>query len=297
MRIGIDLGGTKTEGVLLAADDTVVARERRPTPQAQGYDAIVAGIRDLVTVLEARAGHTCTVGIGTPGSLSTRGLLKNSNTTCLNGRPFKANLERTLARTIRIENDANCFALSEARTGAARGARTVFGIIMGTGVGGGIVVDGAVLRGRHDIAGEWGHNVLDASGSACYCGRRGCVETWLSGPAVVHDYRAHGGAATVTTVEDIVARAADGETTAVAALDRLCEHFGQALATVVNILDPDAVVLGGGLAHIARLYTDGRSALARHVFNDEFTTPIVANAHGDSSGVLGAAQLWPARAD
>lgn len=297
MRIGIDLGGTKTEGVLLAADDTVVARERRPTPQAQGYDAIVAGIRDLVTVLEARAGHTCTVGIGTPGSLSTRGLLKNSNTTCLNGRPFKANLERTLARTIRIENDANCFALSEARTGAARGARTVFGIIMGTGVGGGIVVDGAVLRGRHDIAGEWGHNVLDASGSACYCGRRGCVETWLSGPAVVRDYRAHRGAATVTTVEDIVARAANGETTAVAALDRLCEHFGQALATVVNILDPDAVVLGGGLANIARLYTDGRSALARHVFNDEFTTPIVANAHGDSSGVLGAAQLWPARAD
>lgn len=291
MRIGIDLGGTKTEGVLLAADDTVVARERRPTPQVQGYDAILAGIRDLVVTLEARAGGACTVGIGTPGSLSCSGLLKNSNTTCLNGRPFKADLERALAREIRLENDANCFALSEARTGAARGARTVFGIIMGTGVGGGIVIDGAVLRGRHHIAGEWGHNVLDASGAACYCGRRGCVETWLSGPAVVRDYRTHGG---VATVEDIVARASRGEAAAIAALDRLCARFGQALAAVINILDPDVVVLGGGLANVARLYTDGRAALARYVFNDEFTTPLVANAHGDSSGVLGAAQLWPA---
>lgn len=297
MRIGIDLGGTKTEGVLLAADDSIVARERRPTPQAQGYDAILAGIRDLVTALAARAGSACTIGIGTPGSLSARGLLKNSNTTCLNGRPLKADLERVLARDIRMENDANCFALSEARTGAARGARTVFGVIMGTGVGGGIVVDGAVLRGRHDIAGEWGHNVLDASGAACYCGRRGCVETWLSGPAVVRDYRMHGGATAVATVEDIVARAADREPAAVAALDRLCARFGQALATVINILDPDVVVLGGGLANVARLYTDGRDALARHVFNDECSIPIVANAHGDSSGVLGAAQLWPARAD
>ena len=295
MRIGIDLGGTKTEGVLLAADATIIARERRPTPQAQGYDAIVANIRDLVAALETRAGAACTVGIGTPGSLSRTGLLKNSNTVCLNGRPLKADLERALAREIRLENDANCFALSEAQTGAARGARTVFGIIMGTGVGGGIVVDGAVLRGRHDIAGEWGHNVLDASGAACYCGRRGCVETWLSGPAVVRDYRTHDGAASVTTVEEVVARANNGEAAAAAALDRLCERFGQALATVINILDPDAVVLGGGLANIARLYTDGRSALAQQVFNDECTTPILANRHGDSSGVLGAAQLWPVR--
>ena len=294
MRIGIDLGGTKTEGVLLAADDAIVARERRQTPQAQGYDAIVAGIRELVLLLEARAGEPCTVGIGTPGSLSRTGLLKNSNTVCLNGRPLKADLERALAREIRLENDANCFALSEARTGAARGARTVFGVIMGTGVGGGIVVDGAVLRGRHDIAGEWGHNVLDASGAACYCGRHGCVETWLSGPAVVRDYRTHGGDATVTAVEAIVDRAARRDEIANATLDRLCERFGQALATVINILDPDAVVLGGGLANVARLYTDGRSALARHVFNDECTTPILANVHGDSSGVLGAAQLWPA---
>ena len=294
MRIGIDLGGTKTEGVLLAADGTVVARERRPTPQAKGYDAIVAGIQALVAALEARAGAPCTVGIGTPGSLSRTGLLKNSNTVCLNGRPLKTDLERALAREIRLQNDANCFALSEARTGAARGARTVFGVIMGTGVGGGIVVDGAVARGRHDIAGEWGHNLLDASGAACYCGRRGCVETWLSGPAVVRDYRAHGGDATVTTVEAIVERAAQRDEIADATLDRLCERFGQALATVINILDPDAVVLGGGLANVARLYTDGRSALARHVFNDECTTPILANVHGDSSGVLGAAQLWPA---
>lgn len=291
MRIGIDLGGTKTEGIVMNNDGAIVARERRSTPAAQGYDAILGNIVELVRALEARAGEACRVGIGTPGAISTRtGLLKNSNTTCLNGKPIQPDLERLLARPIRIENDANCFALSEALDGAGRGYDVVFGVIMGTGVGGGVVVRDRLVAGRQHIAGEWGHNVLEADGPPCYCGKRGCVETFLSGPGLARTYAAHTGV-TLTT-DTIVARAAQGDDAARAVLDRYLDRFGRALSVVINILDPDVVVLGGGMSNIDALYTDGRARLASYVFNDELRTEIARNQHGDSSGVRGAAQLW-----
>ena len=291
MRIGIDLGGTKTEGIVMDASGGTVARERRATPAAQGYDAILANVAALVHDLEVRAGENCHVGIGTPGSISTRTrLLKNSNTTCLNGKPVQQDLERLLKRTIRLENDANCFALSEARDGAGRGHDVVFGVIMGTGVGGGVVVRGQLVSGRQHIAGEWGHNVLEPDGPPCYCGKRGCVETFLSGPGLARDYATHGGAS--LTANDIVAHAASGEARARATLDRYLDRFGRALSVVVNILDPDVVVLGGGMSNIDALYTDGRARLAGYIFNDELRTEIARNQHGDSSGVRGAAQLW-----
>ena len=291
MRIGIDLGGTKTEGIVMNNDGAIVARERRSTPAAQGYDAILGNIVELVRALEARAGEACRVGIGTPGAISTRtGLLKNSNTTCLNGKPIQPDLERLLARPIRIENDANCFALSEALDGAGRGHDVVFGVIMGTGVGGGVVVRDRLVAGRQHIAGEWGHNVLEADGPPCYCGKRGCVETFLSGPGLARTYAAHTGV-TLTT-DTIVARAAQGDDAARAVLDRYLDRFGRALSVVINILDPDVVVLGGGMSNIDALYTDGRARLASYVFNDELRTEIARNQHGDSSGVRGAAQLW-----
>lgn len=310
-RIGIDLGGTKTEGIVLDDAGAELARERRPTPVAEGYAAILGHIAALVHDLEATHGR-CSLGIGTPGAISTRtGCLKNSNTTCLNGKPIRADLERLLDRPVRIANDANCFALSEALDGAARGARVVFGVILGTGVGGGIVVDGRILEGLQHIAGEWGHNVLEPDGPPCYCGKRGCVETFLSGPGLARDYANHGGIAGASPAA-IVARAKDGETPAQAALARYHERFGRALSVVVNILDPDALVLGGGMSNIESLYTVGRDRLAAHVFaahgatdggrnrtaqaNDEaLRTPVLRNMHGDSSGVRGAAQLWPPR--
>jgi fructokinase len=311
LRIGIDLGGTKTEGIVMDAAGKILARERRPTPQAGGYDAILANIRELVLDLERHAGGACRVGIGTPGAISARtGCLKNSNTVCMNGRPVQQDLERVLARAIRIANDANCFALSEALDGAAqgcasaaggrtpgaaaaRGAPVVFGVILGTGVGGGIVFRGQLHEGLHRIAGEWGHNRLEADGPPCYCGRRGCVETFLSGPGLLHDFRSRGGDAAHDT-RAIVARAAAGDRLAEAAMQMYLDRFGRALSAVINILDPDVVVLGGGMSNIARLYTEGRERVAHHVFNDELRTRILPNRHGDSSGVRGAAQLWPA---
>jgi len=293
LRIGIDLGGTKTEGVVLDRKGQVLHRERRPTPQERGYDAILENIKTLVDDLEATAEAHCSVGLGTPGALSAvTGCLKNSNTVCMNGRPVKQDLEAKLGREIRIQNDANCFALSEAASGAAKEYGVVFGVIMGTGVGGGIVFHRSIHEGLQHIAGEWGHNVLEADGPPCYCGRLGCVETLLSGPGLITDYRNHGGSA-VTKAEDIVARAESGEERAEACMQRYLEHFGRALATVINILDPDAVVLGGGMSNIQRLYTEGRDRIAAHVFNDELRTAILPNQHGDSAGVLGAAQLWP----
>lgn len=292
LRLGIDLGGTKTEGIVMDASGRILLRERRPTPQALGYEAILQNVCDLVHDLETQAGQPCRVGIGTPGAISTRtGCLKNSNTVCLNGRPIKEDLERLLARELRLANDANCFALSEALDGAARGAPVVFGVILGTGVGGGIVVNGRVLEGLQHIAGKWGHNVLEPDGPACYCGRRGCVETFLSGPGFARDYAAYGGELGCDA-RAIVARAAQGETAAEAAVQRYLERFGRALAAVINILDPHAIVLGGGLSNIKRLYDEGRRRVACHVFNDELRTPILPNVHGDSSGVRGAAQLW-----
>jgi fructokinase len=295
LRIGIDLGGTKTEGIVMDARGAILARERRPTPQAGGYEAILDNIVRLVSDLESRAGESCTVGIGTPGALSTRtGCLKNSNTVCLNGKPVKQDLERRLARAVRMANDANCFALSEALDGAGQGAPVVFGVILGTGVGGGIVVHGQLLEGLQHIAGEWGHNVLEPDGPPCYCGKRGCVETLLSGPGLARDYANNGGNAQ-HDAREIAARAEAGEPAATATLQRYLERFGRALSVVVNILDPHVVVLGGGMSNIARLYSEGGECTARYVFNDELRTRILPNRHGDSSGVRGAAQLWPVR--
>jgi len=293
LRVGIDLGGTKTEGVVMDVDGDILHRERRPTPQAKGYAAILSNVQALVLDLERRTGEPCRVGLGTPGAISTpTAFLKNSNTVCLNGMPVKHDLETLLQREIRIANDANCFALSEARDGAARDAPVVFGVILGTGVGGGIVVNGRLVEGAQHIAGEWGHNVLEADGPPCYCGKRGCVETFLSGPGLALDHRAHGGAA--ATAQAIVAQAAAGNARAEAALQRYLDRFGRALSVVINILDPDAIVLGGGLSNIARLYTEGREHVARHIFNDALHTRLLRNAHGDSAGVRGAAQLWAA---
>lgn len=305
LRIGIDLGGTKTEGVVMDGAGNIFYRERRPTPQAEGYDAILDNIHALVGDLERKAGSRCHVGIGTPGALSTTtGCLKNSNTVCLNGKPVKADLERLLAREVRIANDANCFALSEALDGAAQGAGVVFGEIIGTGVGGGIVVNGKLVEGAQHVAGEWGHNVLEPDGPPCYCGQRGCVETFLSGPGLALDYRTYGGDPSLDA-RAIAARAATGDAQAESAMQRYLERFGRALAVVINILDPHAIVLGGGMSNIARLYTEGRVQVARHVFaahgsataadrGDELVTRILRNVHGDSSGVRGAAQLWAA---
>ncbi len=295
LRIGIDLGGTKTEGAAMDAGGNILFRERRPTPAADGYDAVLNNIHDIVRHLEAQAGARCPVGVGTPGAISTRtGALKNSNTTCLIGQPIRDDLEKLLDRPVRIANDANCFALSEALDGAGKGQPVVFGVILGTGVGGGIVVNGQLVEGLQHIAGEWGHNQLELGGPTCYCGRKGCVETFLSGPGLARDYAAHGGKAGLDA-KAIVAAAAAGDATATVAMQRYLDRFGRALATVINILDPHAIVLGGGMSNIARLYTEGRVHVARHVFNDELRTKILPNVHGDSSGVRGAAQLWPAK--
>jgi fructokinase len=211
----------------------------------------------------------------------------------LNGKPIHTDLEHLLERPIRIANDANCFALSEALDGAAQGEPVVFGVILGTGVGGGMVVNGRLLEGAQHIAGEWGHNVLEPDGPPCYCGKRGCVETFLSGPGLARDFAAQGGNAALDA-RAITTAAEQGDTLAEAALQRYLDRFGRALSVVINILDPDAIVLGGGLSHITRLYTEGRAQVTRHVFNDELLTRIVRNLHGDSSGVRGAAQLWAA---
>lgn len=292
MRIGIDLGGTKIEGIVMDRDGTIAARVRRPTPVAQGYETILDAVCQSVAELERPLGQTCRVGIGTPGSISSRTrTLKNSNTVCMNGKPVKDHLEQCLERELRIENDANCFTLSEAIDGAAQDHRMVFGIIMGTGVGGGIVFDGTLHAGPQHIAGEWGHNILEPNGWDCYCGRKGCVETYLSGPGLVRAW--HTVATEHLSAEQIVARALNGDPRAEQVMSRFLEYFGRALAMVVNILDPDAIVLGGGLSNIQRLYTEGPGQLAKWVFNDELRTIILPNQHGDSSGVRGAAQLWP----
>ena len=294
MRIGIDLGGTKTEGVVLDSGDAEIVRRRYPTPIDGGYSAILDTMVSLVDELEEHAGAPCRVGIGTPGALSRKtGRIKNSNTTCLIDQPLQADLSTLLKREIRMENDANCFALSEALDGAGQGQAIVFGMILGTGVGGGIVVNQQLLTGLQSITGEWGHNPLCPDGPRCYCGRRGCIETFLSGPALVADYARRGGAPT-TTAQTIAALAEDNDPLAQGVLSVFFNYFGQALATIINILDPHVVVIGGGLSCIDALYSRGREAAAPYVFNDEFATPIVSNINGDSAGVRGAAQLWPA---
>jgi len=287
-RIGIDLGGTKIEGVVMTDDGEVLQRERVATPA--GYEAIVMEVAAVVRTLW-RAAPGATVGIGGPGASDAEGLVYNSNTVCLNERPLHADIETAIGAPVRLSNDANCLALSEATDGAATGADVVFGVIMGTGVGGGIVVNGHVLSGPHGIAGEWGHNVLEPDGPQCYCGRCGCVETFLSGPGMKADYMRLGG-------EDgrdppaIVAAAREGDATAELALDRYLERFGRALATVVNILDPDVIVLGGGLSHVEELYTEGVERVRRYIFHPHWTGRLVASRWGDASGVRGAAWLW-----
>lgn len=298
MRIGIDLGGTKTEGVLLAPGGVVVARRRVPTPTARGYAAVLDAVGALVAVLAAEApGTDPTIGLGIPGCLDARtGLVKNANSTCLIGHPLQADLESRLGRMIRVANDANCFAVAEAQAGAAVGKRVVFGIILGTGVGGGLVIDGEPRAGLHGIAGEWGHSPLQDTDPeapedpACYCGQRGCVETRLAGPAFEADYARLAGHA--LPAREIVARAAQ-DPAAARALARYLAFFGEGIARLIHVLDPDAVVLGGGMSNTPQLYEAGRAAIQRVLFNDTLDTPILPHALGDSAGVFGAAWLWP----
>jgi len=298
VRLGIDLGGTKTEIVALAPDGRELLRRRVATPRGD-YRATLGALAGLVEDAEQELGEHGTIGIGTPGSLSpATGLLRGSNSVCLNGQPIRRDLEAMLGREVRITNDANCFALSEASDGAGRGAGVVFGVILGTGVGGGIVVRGRVLDGPNAIAGEWGHNPLpwprddERPGRACFCGRSGCIETWLSGPGIERDHFA------VTrrqaSSREIAARAADGDAACAATLARYEERLGRALAHVVNIVDPDVIVLGGGMSNIERLYANVPAMLKPWVFSDRVDTRLVRNVHGDSSGVRGAAWLWNA---
>jgi fructokinase len=297
LRFGIDLGGTKTELIALDQAGAERYRKRVETP-AHDYASILACIAALVAEAEAALGTRASVGIGTPGALSpTTGLLRNSNTICLNGKPFERDLSGVLARPVRIANDANCFALSEASDGAGAGAAVVFGVILGTGTGGGVVVDGRVLVGKNAIAGEWGHNPLpwpdaeELPGPLCYCGKHGCVETFLSGRGLVRAYAAAGGS--VDNAREVSERAARGEAQALAALDRYCDRLARSLSTVLNVLDPDVVVLGGGLSQIALLERELPTRLGSYAFSDRIGTRVVRALHGDSSGVRGAAWLWP----
>ena len=295
-RIGVDLGGTKIEAAALDAGGEVRLRRRAATPAGQ-YDAILATVADLVAFLEAELRTRASVGVATPGALSLlNGRIKNSNSTVLNGRPFRKDLERKLDREIRMANDANCFALSEAVDGAGRGARGVFGVILGTGVGGGIVIDGRIVTGANAIAGEWGHNPLPLPDTGdhplplCYCGRRGCIETYLSGPGFAADFARASGER--VEAAEIARRAEAGEAECAAAMDRYELRLARALSGVINILDPDVVVLGGGLSNVRRLYSHVPRLCKEFVFSDDMRTRIVPPAHGDSSGVRGAAWLW-----
>jgi len=296
LRIGIDLGGTKIEGLALAPDGGEVQRRRVPAPRGN-YDDTIRAIVDLVRGLEHDAAARASVGVGIPGATSpATGLIKNANSTWLNGRPLQSDLSRALAREVRLANDANCFALSEATDGAAAGAAVVFGVIIGTGTGGGIVINGRVVVGAHAIAGEWGHNPLPAPedderpGPECYCGRRGCIETFLSGPSLARDYIAHGGD-DLPAIE-IAARADAGDAGAIACLERYQRRFARALASIINVIDPDVIVLGGGLSNIARLYDSVPRLWGPHVFSDRVDTRLRRATHGDASGVRGAAWLW-----
>ena len=290
IRIGVDIGGTKIEALTLDPAGREILRKRVPTPRGD-YDATISAVKGLVEEIDSSSGVKGSVGIGIPGALSrATGLVKNANSTWLIGRSLKEDLEKALKREIRLENDANCFALSEAVDGAGQGARVVFGVILGTGVGGGIVVDGRVLTGPNAIAGEWGHNPLPLPTEAdlplppCYCGRFGCIETYLSGPGLARDHQQITGARLAP--EEIVSL--QGES-----LRRYEERLARALATVINLLDPDVIVLGGGMSNAERLYGEVPRFWGQHVFSDRVATRLARHAHGDSSGVRGAAWLWP----
>jgi len=324
VRLGIDLGGSKIELIALAADGREMLRRRVPTPQ-NDYLATVVAVAALVHQAEFELGQSGSIGVASPGALSpATGLMKNCNSTCLNGRPLQQDLERALNREVRLANDANCFALSEASDGAAAGADSVFGVILGTGVGGGVVVRGHALNGVNAIAGEWGHSPLPyfqfaharadrestghhpatgeailhpwpsprelAAAPACYCGKKGCIETWLSGPALAADHVRYGGED--LPAHEIAQLAAAGYGPCSATLARYEERLARALAGVINLLDPDVIVLGGGLSNIARLYDTVPRLWRRYVFSDRVDTHLVPPQHGDSSGVRGAARLW-----
>ena len=296
MRIGIDLGGTKAEALALLDDGTEAVRQRVATPRT--YDATVDALAGLVRDVEAETGREGTVGLCIPGALeAATGRVKNANATWLNGQPLGADLGAALGRGVRVTNDANAFALSEASDGGGAGADAVFGVILGTGVGGGIVVRGRVLEGANRIGGEWGHLSLpwatddERPGPPCYCGKRGCIETFLSGPATAGDHERHTGEAIST--HEIVRRADLGDAAARATLDRYVGRLGRALGLIVTVLDPDVIVLGGGMSNVPRLAERAEEALKPWAFSDRVVTRVVPNVHGDSSGVRGAAWLWP----
>ncbi len=300
MRIGIDLGGTKIEAIALADDGTIPVRHRVATPR--DYAGTIDTLAALVARVEQDAGASGPIGMGIPGAVVPgTGLVKNANSTWLNGRPLATDLSARLGRAVRVMNDANCLAVSEAADGAAAGADVVFGVILGTGVGGGIVVDGQALIGPNLIAGEWGHNPLpwpiddERPGPACYCGQHGCIETFLSGPGLERDHARHARRPDVHvhTSREIVDAAQAGDADAMETLARYHDRLARALAAVINVLDPDVVVLGGGMSNLPDLPDAVRARLPRHVFSDAVLTRVVRSRHGDSSGVRGAAWLWP----
>jgi fructokinase len=288
-RIGIDLGGTKIEGVVLAADGKEISRKRIATEREHGYQHILNRIKLVHDELVAAVpGQPTTFGIGTPGAISPcTGLLKNSNTVCMNGQPVKADLEKLLGRKIEIQNDANCFAMAEALLGAGRGKKLVFGVIMGTGCGGGIVYKGEVFTGAQAIAGEWGHMSIDPSGPVCYCGQRGCVETFISGGGLENRYAEKFGVR--KPLKEVEAAYFAGEAQAVEFMQEFFDRFGRAMANLIDILDPDIVVIGGGVSNFKAVYSEGMAAVRKYVFTDELLTPIVKHQLGDSAGVFGAA--------
>lgn len=304
MRIGIDLGGTKIEGILIAPDGHQAARTRVPTPQGDytaTIEAVVNLVADLDEVAKALGADTPSLGVGIPGAISpATGLVKNANSVCLIGHALDQDLATATGRKVRLNNDANCFTVSEAHDGAAAGAHVVFGVILGTGVGGGIAIDGHPISGPNAIAGEWGHNPLpwplpwpnndERPGPKCYCGQSGCIETFLSGPGLRHDHYAEIGEQLYGA--EIVERALKGESACEATLQRYEHRLARALASVINILDPDVIVLGGGLSNITRLYDNVPKLWDQWVFSDTVSTKLVQNQHGDSSGVRGAAWLW-----
>ncbi len=292
-RIGIDLGGSKIEGVVVRGSHEatrIVERERIPTEATAGYDHILDRVAGLVERLDDRIDERAPIGVGMPGSVTAGGLVKNSNTVCLNGTRFREDLERRVGRDITFANDANCFALAEATLGAGVGYDMVFGVIMGTGTGGGLVIGGAVREGPQSICGEWGHMVLwPRSDRRCYCGETGCVETYLAGPWIERDYVSMGGSEMRLT--DIIERRRGGDPVAQRCVETWLDAYGRAMANAINILDPDVVVLGGGVSNADCLYDEGTARVAEHIFSDELTTPILRHRIGDSAGVIGAALL------
>ncbi|MDF1791154.1 MAG: ROK family protein [Thalassobaculaceae bacterium] len=301
IRIGVDLGGTKIEALALADDGRELIRRRIATPQGD-YVGTVRGAGDLVRALESELGIDGSVGVGIPGTLSrASGVVKNANSIWLNGQALDRDLSDNLGRPVRVQNDANCFAVSEATDGAARGAGIVFGVILGTGVGGGLVINGRGVDGPMGVTGEWGHNPLprpqddERPGPDCYCGRQGCLETFLSGPGMARRFAEAGGHP--TTAVEIAEAAASGDMAAAAYMDRYADRLARGLATVINVIDPDVIVLGGGLSRVSLLYDRLPELLPAHVFTDRLDTRIVPPVHGDSSGVRGAAWLWQPEAD